>query len=124
MKRLFLEKKEDTPRVLLDKQNRKFEISGRSMPEDAFLFYQPIQNWIDEYVEDPEFHTIFEFNLEYFNSTSVKQLLEILFKLEKIKEKGKGIQVLWYYNELDELMEAKGLEIKNLCDLPFEMRSF
>jgi len=44
---------EDTPDVILDKENEKFEISGRSLPEDVNMFFEPIMDWIDEYSENP-----------------------------------------------------------------------
>ncbi len=44
---------EDTPSVLLDKAQNLFEISGRSLPEDVSMFYEPILSWIDEYAAAP-----------------------------------------------------------------------
>ena len=38
MEKLELANTEDTPYLLFDKENNKFEISGRSLPEDAFEF--------------------------------------------------------------------------------------
>lgn len=123
MKKLFIEGKEDSPEIILDKENNRFVITGRSLPEDAFTFYYPVHLWMDEYVNNPNQSTSFIFNLEYFNSTSVKQLFDILIKLEKIKDQGKEVDVIWYYNEMDELMEDKGKEIKNLINLSFELRT-
>ncbi len=36
---------DDTPNVILDKDNAQFEISGRSLPEDVTMFYEPILPW-------------------------------------------------------------------------------
>ena len=33
---------DDTPSVVLDKDKGHFEISGRSLPEDVNMFYEPI----------------------------------------------------------------------------------
>jgi hypothetical protein len=38
---------DDTPNVILDKDNNLFELSGRSLPEDVNMFYEPILNWIE-----------------------------------------------------------------------------
>ena len=36
---------DDTPSVTLDVANEIFEISGRSLPEDVAVFYEPILDW-------------------------------------------------------------------------------
>lgn len=121
LKPLIINEKEDTPRVLLDQQNELFEISGCSFPEDGTRFYSDVINWITDYIKEPCEETKFFFNLDYFNSTSVKQLLEILLKLEEITVSGKKIQVIWSYKKEDEMMAAKGEEIRNMVNLPFEL---
>jgi hypothetical protein len=122
-KTIKIKETEDTPRVILDKLNNKFEISGRSLPEDASKFYFPILNWIEGYVKEPNPETILNINLEYFNSSSIKQLVMLLIQLEYIMKSDKTVKVVWSYDKDDELIEIKGLEIKSILDLPFELRS-
>lgn len=122
LKSLSIEAKEDTPNVSLNKQNGLFEISGRSFPEDASAFYAPVISWMEEYIKEPCEETSFCFDLEYFNSTSVKQLLEILLKLKEIAAAGQKVHVVWTYRKHDELMAAKGEEIQNIVDMTFELR--
>ena len=43
---------DDTPAIILDKENGIFEISGRSLPEDVTTFFEPVLNWLDEYQEE------------------------------------------------------------------------
>ena len=95
---------DDTPSVILDKANGKFEISGRSLPEDVNMFYEPILDWLDKYCEDPNDQTEFAFKLEYFNTASSKIILDILLKLEEIMEKGKEVVIKWHYHEDEEDM--------------------
>ena len=54
---------EDTPTVILDKDKDIMEISGRSLPEDVASFYDPILNWLDEYAQDTNEKTIFNFSV-------------------------------------------------------------
>ena len=89
---------DDTPNVILDKGNNKFEISGRSLPEDVNMFYEPILNWIDGYAEDPNAKTEFVFNLEYFNTASSKIILDILLKFEEIAENDNDVVIKWHYH--------------------------
>ena len=95
---------DDTPSVTLDVANEIFEISGRSLPEDVAVFYEPILDWIDRYSEEATGKTIFNFKLVYFNTASSKMILDILLKLEEMHEAGK--------------------EYADIVDVPFEQISY
>jgi len=60
--------------------------------------------------------------LEYFNSSSIKQLLSIFQKLQQLSKNGYEVKVIWTYEEDDELIEAKGLEMKSLVELLFVLK--
>ncbi|MFN0048963.1 MAG: DUF1987 domain-containing protein [Cytophagales bacterium] len=122
MTNVNLEGTEDTPKIILDGTNSIFEISGRSLPEDCAQFYKPILEWLDAYTPDKPLH--FVFKLDYFNTASSKLILDILNRLEKIKNKGKEVKVLWYYAEDDEDMQEAGEEFSELVEVPFELEAF
>ena len=115
---------DDTPSVIFDAQNKVFQISGRSMPEDVTAFYDPLLEWLDEFAEEVNEKVVFEFKLEYFNTASSKLLLDILLKLEEMYEDGKEILVKWYYNEDDEDMEEAGEEYADIVEVPIELVSY
>jgi hypothetical protein len=54
---------EDTPEVVLNDKEGTFKISGRSLPEDAFWFYNPIVEWLSGYSKTPLSNTEFQFKL-------------------------------------------------------------
>ena len=120
MEILNLEGTEDTPKIMLDKGNGIFEISGRSLPEDSAEFYRPILDWIEQYGEAPNPATEFVFKLEYFNTASSKLILDVLSALEDIK----GMKILWYFHEDDEDMEEAGQEFSELVEIPFEFKTY
>ena len=111
---------EDTPTVILDSENEIMEISGRSLPEDVASFYDPILNWLDEYAQNANDKTVFNFKLVYFNTASSKLLLDILMKLEEMYEAGKDVTVVWHYPEDDEDMQEAGEEYADIVDVPFK----
>ena len=115
---------DDTPSVTLDAENKIFQISGRSMPEDVTAFYDPILEWLDEFAEEVNEKIVFEFKLEYFNTASSKLLLDILLKLEEMYEDGKEILVKWYFSEDDEDMEEAGEEYADIVEVPIELVSY
>ena len=83
METIKIQGTEDTPKIILDADNKVLEISGRSLPEDVTAFYEPVLNWLNEYSENPNDKTVFNFKLTYFNTASSKLLLDILMKLEE-----------------------------------------
>ncbi len=117
---LNLEGAEDTPKIILDKKNGIFEISGRSLPEDSAEFYRPVLEWIQAYQGSPNATTEFVFKLEYFNTASSKLILDVLSALEDIK----GIKVIWCFHEDDEDMEEAGEEFSELVEIPFEFKTY
>jgi hypothetical protein len=124
MKVLDIKATNDTPKVLFDPQNEIFEISGRSLPEDVVLFYQPVLDWLDQYMEDPLEYTEFVFKYVYFNTATSKLIQDILFKLEQLHEKNQKVKVIWYYEEDDEDMLDLGEEFEEIVDLEFEIVQF
>lgn len=120
MEPLILEGTEDTPRIVLDKSKKTFEISGRSLPEDSAEFYKPVLDWLEAYKGQANADTSFVFKLEYFNTASSKLILDILSKLEEIE----GVKILWFFQEDDEDMEEAGEEFSELVELPFEFKSY
>ena len=120
MEILNLEGAEDTPKIILDKKNGIFEISGRSLPEDSAEFYRPVLEWIDTYTAESNASTEFVFKLEYFNTASSKLILDVLSALEDIK----GMKIIWYFHEDDEDMEEAGEEFSELVEIPFEFKTY
>ena len=120
---LNLQGTEDTPEVLFNKETNQFSLSGRSLPEDAFLFYSPIINWMSNYVKNPNAYSELIISLEYFNSSSVKQILNLISLFEEIVKSKKEAKIVWCFSEGDDLMEIKGLEFQSMVmNIPFELR--
>ncbi len=124
MQAIKIKGSDDTPNVILDKENGIFEISGRSLPEDVAAFYEPILDWLESYAEDPLAKTVFNFKLEYFNTASSKLLLDVLLKLEDMYDDGKDILVRWHFPDDDEDMEEAGEEYADIVEVPFEQVSY
>ena len=115
---------DESPDVILDKSTNEFKFEGKSLPEDVREFYTPIHQWIDDYVLEPNDNTVVEFNMEYFNSASSKQILDVLERFAVLAENGKAISVKWYFSEDDEDMEDAGESYADIVEVPFELISF
>lgn len=115
---------DDTPSISLDAEQGKFEISGRSMPEDVASFYSPVMDWIDEYFQNPNSKTVFNFKLTYFNTASSKLILDIMVKLEDMQSNGNDISIKWHYPDIDEDMKEAGEEYAEMIEVPFEQIAY
>lgn len=115
---------DDCPQVVFDKEDGKFEISGKSLPEDVISFYQPLLDWLEEYKSSPLDKTEFDLKLIYFNTASSKLLLDILLVLEEIKEEGKDVLVRWHSLSNDEDMQEAGEEYADMVELDFEYLTY
>ncbi len=120
MKSIYIEEKELIPKVILDKEKGIFEIAGRACPENYMAFYAPIFKWLDDYSDNPNEHTVFVVKLFYYNTASSKALMKILQILAKIKKKGFGLTIKWYYNSADEDLMIAGEDYSALINIPFE----
>jgi len=119
-----IEGQEDTPKIVFDPSNDIFEISGRSLPEDAAMFYEPIIEWLQNYAKNPNDYTDMHIKLNYFNTASSKLLLDILMILEEMVEDGRNCSIKWFYDEDDEDMEEAGEEYSELIEVPFELLTY
>lgn len=120
METLRLEQTDDSPFVMLDKENNRFEISGKSLPEDVVDFYQPILDWLNSYRSEPNSNTEFSFKLIYFNTASSKLILDILMTFEEMVEEGHNVLIKWLSLKSDEDMQEAGKEYEEMVDVPFE----
>lgn len=110
-----------TPEVVLDPAAGKILLKGRSIPENSIEFYKPIIDWIDLYKENCLDHTEIFVQLEYFNTSSSKCILDVFKKLESIQAMNKKVVVKWFYELDDEDMLEAGEDYEAIIDLPFEM---
>ncbi|PLX25047.1 MAG: nuclear pore complex subunit [Salinivirgaceae bacterium] len=129
MDKINIEETKATPSVILDVDNRKFEIAGCSRPENVREFYMPVINWFESVLEKTDEvkaklsgdGTVnFDFKLSYFNSASAKFILDILLYINQLHSSGIDIKINWYYEEGDEDMRDVGEELAEMVDFEFK----
>lgn len=111
---------EDTPRINFDAVTGVLELADRSLPEDATGFYEPAFEWMIEYFKTPAKQTVLDIKLEYYNTTSAKQLFRMLTMLEQCG-KNNDVLVKWFYMVGDEDMRFAGERFARLVEVPFEI---
>ncbi len=119
MRAIRIEPTEITPKVILDKSKEEFLVQGKCLPEDVKKFFNPIIDWFNTYLEDPNHETVVVLDFDYFNTASSKMLLIILSKLRDLQKRGKSVQVIWKYPQYDFELEEAGVEFSELLNIPF-----
>jgi hypothetical protein len=121
MEPLVIEGTPKTPSVKFDAQDGVIEIKGRSIPENSIEFYKPLVEWLEKYGSVPAAQTKVNVQLEYFNTSSSKCILDVFKKLESIFKAKKDIVINWYYEEDDEDMLEAGEDYESIIKVPFKM---
>ncbi|MEX1132351.1 MAG: DUF1987 domain-containing protein [Flavobacteriales bacterium] len=118
---LQLEGTSKTPHVQFDPASGNLELKGRSIPENSIDFYKPLIDWVDRYGRTSAGKTVLSVQLEYFNTSSSKCILDLFKKLEGIRAQGNEVSVLWHYEEDDEDMLEAGEDYAGIINVPFRM---
>lgn len=118
MKKLHVLPKKDSPEVVFDPQTGDFSIVGISHPENISNFFDPVMNWLDEYIKElrkSEKTTVKPIKLrlffKYINSASYKYLITFLQKMNEFVELGLPVTLEWQYEPEDEDMRDAGYEL-------------
>ena len=110
------------PSISMDFSSGFFRIAGKSIPENPWQVYQPVLDHLIDYSNRPQTDTVMEIELEFFNTSTSKMLLDIIGELERLHKTGdSNVLVKWIYT--DEDMLEVGENFKHLMDLPFDLIS-
>lgn len=120
MENITIEPSPKTPSVQFNASGT-LEIKGRSIPENSIEFYKPMMDWLDLYAAAPSKTTQVNIQLEYFNTSSSKCILDIFKKLETLHKKGNEVVVQWFYEEDDEDMQEAGEDYQAIIQIPFKL---
>lgn len=102
-----------TPYVYLDETSGKVIIKGKSSPENAIEFYEPILNKVDGLTQSIEL----EIALWFFNTSSTKCLFNLIKKLEH-KQSNQRVMIKWLVEEDDIDMLEAAEDFQELLSIP------
>lgn len=126
MRKLIIDQTTNSPKVILDPENKIYEISGESRPHDVREFYDKILTWMDDFslelikADDKKEPVLFIFNFAYFNSSSGKLIVDICKVLARLQSRGMNVSINWHYEKDDVDMMEVGQEISRIVKFPFE----
>lgn len=91
------------PEIFIDYDNNIFKIQGRCIMENAHIFYTELMERLST-MNDMKIII----DLEYLNSSSLRQMISLLSSDLSISE------IEWYYQEDDFDVEEKGIDIQQI----------
>lgn len=121
---------ETTPDIYFSPEENRFEITGKSAPEDVRGLYYPVVEWMNSFTawvrEENQFTEarplVFKVDLEYFNSSSAKFLFDIFNKLRDLNKGGLPVIIEWYFEAGDSDLREAGEDLSFLCEMEFSYR--
>lgn len=123
MKKINIEATSESPEIILDAEKGVFLIRGKSVISNAQEFYVIVFKWLEELEElegEMKGSIDFVFDLDYFNVTSSKRFLFILYRLKQLRRAGIEVNVVWYFSDKEDDMREIGEDYSFMADIPFQ----
>ncbi len=120
MKDLFITASATTPLVHF-KNNGDIQISGKIILDQNSEFWTQISEWIEKYKSNKPSKTIVNLQIDYLNSSSLKELNKFLILIASISSTDSDLYLGWHYNETDIYMREIGFELSKQCGFNFQM---
>jgi hypothetical protein len=95
------------------------EIQGKLIPDAESNFWNLVSEWFQLYMFTPASKTTFKLQIDYLNISSSKEVLNLLYRLNELNEKGLEAEVIWSYNANDIDMQEVGKDYEHMVKVPF-----
>jgi hypothetical protein len=122
MNTLNIEKTFETAGVFADPTAALVRVEGSSFPENAFIYFAPLVDWIEQYFAQGATELSAEFRMTYFNTASSKALRNLVKLLDGFYAAEKRVRVTWYYDPDDEDMQDVGKSYSLAFDVPISVQ--
>ena len=120
--RLEKEKSTSTPYILIDEEKNYMKFEGRSFHENVVEFYKDVNNWLDTYLEKDFGSFTFDFEMNYFNSSTSKLLHNMLTKMDTHASDKKKVTVNWITTEDNDIIIECGEDFQeDFSNMEFNM---
>lgn len=121
MEKLFIEESKSSPLVSLNPETGVFEIRGNSFLDNAYEFYNPIIEWMKQYMLKPHSETNIIFDISYINTSSQRMVFDFLKKANQLHKNGHKVFVQWLYDEIDDDLRDVGNDLLSFMEFPYKV---
>lgn len=98
---LFIEQTDKTPLVDFNYLSGELILSGKSIPINAPRIFEPLLEWVNDYIKNPRSTTNLRLNLKYFNTASSIWIAKIVKALSGIT-RPEGVLILHIYFPIED----------------------
>lgn len=124
MNNLDFTKTKDTLEIHFDAETGILLLKGESYPEDPVVFFAPLYDWIEQYIQEISKELTVNIDVNYINTSSSKCLIDFFRLLEEYSQTGGQVKINWYYEEDDEDMQETGEEFFEDLELTYKLIAY
>jgi SiaC family regulatory phosphoprotein len=122
MENYYIEGSEERPTINFDVETGILEISDSSYPEYTNEIYNPVMEWLEEYLKESHRVIVFNFKLDYFNTSTSFRFQQIINLLNEYHLERQGnVTINWYYQDGDIDMQENGEDYAKDAKAPFNL---
>lgn len=119
MDSLYIKETKDSPAVYLSVADCKFKISGNSYYVGINELYDKIYKWVNKEIPNLNCNLNIEFYFTMISSSSLKNIIDLLKKLDYFYKIGKKLTISWICDKGDiDLLDIAN-DFSNLTQIPF-----
>ena len=98
------------------------EMSGKIILDQNAEFWSQLFSWIDDYKNILSSKTTVNLQIDYLNTSSLKELNKFLILITSLKSEDSELNIFWHYNESDIYMKEIGFELSKQSGFNFQMK--
>ena len=121
MSDLFITASSNSPFVHFRKTG-EMEMSGKIILDQNEEFWSQLFSWIDDYKNVLSSKTNFNLQIDYLNTSSLKELNKFLILITSLKSEDSELNIFWHYNESDIYMKEIGFELSKQSGFNFQLK--
>lgn len=111
-----------TPYVLIDEAKGYIRFEGESFHENVMGFYKDVNDWLDNYLKSDFDILTFDCNMDYFNSSTAKLLLNMLLNMDEHATEKNKVVVNWITTEDNDIIIECGEDFEEeMTSLEFNL---
>jgi hypothetical protein len=111
-----------TPYILIDEEKGYMKFEGRSFHENVAVFYTDVNDWLDTYLKKDFGSFTFDFEMNYFNSSTSKLLHNLLMRMDKYASEKNKVVVNWITTKDNDIIIECGEDFQeDISNLEFNM---
>ena len=119
LKSINIDGSKNTPKIDFNNLTGELRLQGRSFPENTARVYQPLLDWIREYIRTPCQITNLHLKLEYFNSSTLFWIIKIVKSLCEI-DKSKAVLYIHIYFDNEDFDYEEADELRDVISSVFD----